>query len=75
MRVHVRRADRGPVANRLGGVHVGVVLGVVLTVNGLHGLFNSLGLDDAVVFELVDEVIVGRAGGHPRHREQLPRSL
>ena len=58
MCVHVWRADGGSVANRLGRVHVGIVLGVVLTVHGLHGLFDSLGLDDTVVFELVDEVVV-----------------
>ena len=56
--VHVWSADCRPVADRLRRIHVGIVLGVVLAIHGLHCLLDSLCLDDAMIFKLVYEIIV-----------------
>ena len=67
--VHVRRGDRGAVADGLGRVFVGGagVGAEVRAVDGGHGAVDERGGDEARGREVADELSVAAAGAAPCH--------
>lgn len=66
---HVRRTDGGPEANCHGRVHIllAVLDDKVASVNCQHRTLHTRVGDDAVLFEVGNQLLVGLAVGSPSH--------